>query len=36
MAITFRRAMNIPSRYCRGYVSDIGVPQPYSAMDVAA
>jgi transglutaminase-like putative cysteine protease len=26
LAITFCRAMNIPARYCTGYLSDIGVP----------
>jgi transglutaminase-like putative cysteine protease len=28
--------MNIPARYCTGYLSDIGVPPPHSAMDFAA
>jgi len=27
--------MNIPARYCTGYLSDIGVPPPYSDMDFA-
>jgi transglutaminase-like putative cysteine protease len=36
LAVTFCRAMNIPARYCTGYISDIGVPPPYSAMDFAA
>ena len=27
--------MNIPARYCTGYLSDIGVPPPYSPMDFA-
>jgi transglutaminase-like putative cysteine protease len=26
LSITFCRAMNIPARYCTGYLSDIGVP----------
>jgi transglutaminase-like putative cysteine protease len=36
LAITFCRCLNIPARYCTGYVSDIGVPPPYSPMDFAA
>jgi transglutaminase-like putative cysteine protease len=36
LAITFCRAMNIPARYCTGYLSDVGVPPPYSPMDFAA
>ncbi len=36
LAIAFCRAMNIPARYCTGYVSDIGLPPPYEAMDFAA
>jgi transglutaminase-like putative cysteine protease len=28
--------MNIPARYCTGYISDVGVPPPWSAMDFAA
>ena len=36
LAITFCRCMNIPARYCTGYLSDIGVPPPYSPMDFAA
>jgi transglutaminase-like putative cysteine protease len=27
--------MNIPARYCTGYLSDIGLPPPYSLMDFA-
>ena len=27
--------MNIPARYCTGYLSDIGVPPPHSPMDFA-
>src|SRR5690606_31050802 len=29
LAITFCRCLNIPARYCTGYVSDIGLPPPY-------
>ena len=25
--------MNIPARYCAGYLSDIGLPPPYAPMD---
>ncbi|HUG62647.1 MAG TPA: transglutaminase family protein [Methylomirabilota bacterium] len=36
LAIAFCRALNIPARYCTGYVSDIGLPPPYAPMDFAA
>ena len=36
LAVTLCRCMNIPARYCTGYVSDIGQPPPYSPMDFAA
>ena len=37
LAITFCRCMNIPARYCTGYLSDIGLsPPPASPMDFAA
>jgi transglutaminase-like putative cysteine protease len=36
LAVTFCRAMNIPARYCTGYISDVGVPPPHSPMDFAA
>jgi transglutaminase-like putative cysteine protease len=36
LAIAFCRCMNIPARYCTGYVSDIGLPPPYAEMDFAA
>ncbi len=35
LAITFCRCMNIPARYCTGYLSDIGTPQPWAAGDFA-
>jgi transglutaminase-like putative cysteine protease len=35
LAVAFTRAMNIPARYCTGYLSDIGVPPPHSLMDFA-
>jgi transglutaminase-like putative cysteine protease len=28
--------MNIPARYCTGYLGDIGMPPPYGPMDFAA
>lgn len=36
LAITLCRCMNIPARYCTGYLSDIGIPPPYGEMDFAA
>lgn len=36
LAVTFCRCLNIPARYCTGYVTDIGLPPPYGAMDSAA
>lgn len=36
LAVTFCRCLNIPARYCTGYVSDIGLPPPYEPMDFAA
>jgi transglutaminase-like putative cysteine protease len=36
LAITFCRCLNIPTRYCTGYITDIGLPPPYEAMDFAA
>ncbi len=36
LAIAFCRCMNIPARYCTGYLSDIGVPPPHAAMDFSA
>ena len=36
LAIAFCRCMNIPARYCTGYLSDIGTPPPYSPGDFAA
>lgn len=36
LAITFCRCMNIPARYCMGYLSDIGQPPPHGNMDFAA
>ena len=36
LAITFCRCMNIPARYCTGYLGDMGLPPPYSVMDFAA
>jgi len=36
LAVAFCRAMNIPARYCTGYLGDIGMPPPYAPMDFAA
>jgi transglutaminase-like putative cysteine protease len=36
LAIAFCRCMNIPARYCTGYLGDIGTPPPYPPMDFAA
>jgi transglutaminase-like putative cysteine protease len=33
LAITFCRCMNIPARYCTGYLGDIGVPPMDAPMD---
>ncbi len=36
LAIAMCRCMNIPARYCTGYLSDIGVPPTHAPMDFAA
>jgi len=36
LAVTFCRAMNIPTRYVFGYIPDIGVPIPDDPMDFCA
>jgi len=36
LAVAFCRTLNIPTRYCTGYISDVGEPPPYAAMDLAA
>jgi transglutaminase-like putative cysteine protease len=36
LAITLCRCMNIPARYCTGYLGDIGVPPADAAMDFSA
>jgi transglutaminase-like putative cysteine protease len=36
LAVTFCRCMNIPARYCTGYLGDIGVPPPHGPMDFSA
>ncbi len=35
LAATLCRCMNIPARYCTGYLGDIGMPPPYGTMDFA-
>ena len=36
LAVTLCRCMNIPARYCTGYLGDIGVPASDAAMDFSA
>jgi transglutaminase-like putative cysteine protease len=36
LAIALCRCMNIPARYCTGYLSDVGTPIPYPPGDFAA
>ncbi|WP_144147016.1 transglutaminase-like domain-containing protein [Paraburkholderia sp. BCC1884] len=36
LAVALCRAMNIPARYCTGYISDVGLPPPYAPMDFCA
>ena len=36
LAITLCRCMNIPARYCTGYLGDIGIPPSDSPMDFSA
>ncbi len=36
LAVAFCRCMNIPARYCTGYLGDMGTPPPYGVMDFAA
>lgn len=36
LAVAFCRCMNIPARYCTGYLGDVGVPPPHGPMDFAA
>ena len=36
LAIALCRCLNIPARYCTGYLGDIGVPPPHGPMDFAA
>jgi transglutaminase-like putative cysteine protease len=35
LAVALCRCMNIPARYCTGYLGDMGLPPPYSPMDFA-
>jgi transglutaminase-like putative cysteine protease len=35
LAIAFCRCLNIPARYCTGYLGDIGVPPPHGVGDFA-
>ncbi len=36
LAVAFCRCMNIPARYCTGYLGDMGTLPPYGVMDFAA
>ena len=36
LAVAFCRCMNIPARYCTGYLSDLGTPPPWAVGDFAA
>ena len=36
LAVAFCRALNIPARYCTGYLGDVGMPPPYAPGDFAA
>lgn len=36
LAVAFCRCVNIPARYCTGYLGDMGTPPPYGPMDFAA
>jgi transglutaminase-like putative cysteine protease len=36
LAVAFCRCMNIPARYCTGYLGEIGVPPPHGSPDFAA
>ncbi len=36
LAIAFCRCLNIPARYCTGYLGDMGTPPPYGVGDFAA
>jgi transglutaminase-like putative cysteine protease len=36
LAVTFCRSLNIPARYCTGYLGDIGIPRQLSPMDFSA
>ena len=36
LAITLCRCMNVPARYCTGYLGDIGVPPDLTPMDFSA
>lgn len=36
LAVAFTRCMNIPARYCTGYLGDVGTPPPYPPGDFSA
>ncbi len=36
LAVAFCRALNIPARYCAGFISNVGMPEPHQLGDFAA
>ena len=36
LAVAFCRCLNIPARYCTGFLGDMGMPPPYGVADLAA
>jgi len=36
LAVAFCGCLNIPARYCTGYITDIGLPPPYAPVDFSA
>lgn len=36
LAIALCRCMNVPARYCTGYLGDVGLPPPFGVSDFAA
>jgi len=36
LAVALCRSMNIPARYCTGYISDVNLPPPYADQDFCA
>jgi transglutaminase-like putative cysteine protease len=36
LAVALCRCLNIPARYCTGYISDVNLPPPYASQDFCA